>query len=124
MFGKTRHIHIIGIGGAGLSGITEILLDLGFRVTGSDIQKSYTTEHLRSRGATIYYGHAASQMCGADVVVMSPAIPPDNPELLAAEACREAFNDLASAKNQLIAQAQIAHFDVLFFGSICIGFVL
>ena len=86
MFGKTKHIHVIGIGGAGLSGITEILLDLGFRVTGSDIQKSYTTEHLRSRGATIYNGHAASQMCGADVVVMSPAIPPDNPEFLAAEA--------------------------------------
>ena len=85
MFGKTRHIHIIGIGGAGLSGITEILLDLGFHVTGSDIQKSYATEHLRERGATIYYEHAASQIQGADVVVMSPAIPPDNPELLAAE---------------------------------------
>ena len=85
MFGKTRHIHIIGIGGAGLSGITEILLDLGFHVTGSDLQKSYATEHLRERGATIYYKHAASQIQGADVVVMSPAIPPDNPELLAAE---------------------------------------
>ena len=85
MFGKTRHIHIIGIGGAGLSGITEILLDLGFHVTGSDIQKSYTTEHLRERGATIHYEHAASHIQRADVVVMSPAIPPDNPELLAAE---------------------------------------
>ena len=85
MFGKTRHIHIIGIGGAGLSGITEILLDLEFHVTGSDIQESYTTEHLRARGATIYYGHAASHINGADVVVISPAIPADNPELLAAE---------------------------------------
>ena len=85
MFGKTRHIHIIGIGGAGLSGITEILLDLGFHVTGSDIRKSYTTEHLRGRGATIYYEHAASHIQGADVVVFSPAIPPENPELLAAE---------------------------------------
>lgn len=85
MFGKTRHIHIIGIGGAGLSGIAEILLDLEFHVTGSDIQKSYTTEHLRERGATIHYEHAASHIQGADVVVMSPAIPPDNPELLAAE---------------------------------------
>ena len=85
MFGKTRHIHIIGIGGAGLSGITEILLDLGFHVTGSDIRKSYTTEHLRELGATVYYEHAATHIQGADVVVMSPAIPADNPELLAAE---------------------------------------
>ena len=85
MFGKTRHIHIIGIGGAGLSGITEILLDLGFHVTGSDIRESYTIEHLRARGATIYYGHAASHIQGADVVVISPAIPTDNPELLAAD---------------------------------------
>ena len=85
MFGKTRHIHIIGIGGAGLSGITEILLDLGFHVTGSDIQESYTTEHLRARGATIYYGHAASHINGADVIVISPAIPTDNLELLAAK---------------------------------------
>ena len=85
MFGKTRHIHIIGIGGAGLSGIAEILLDLGFKVTGSDIRKSDTTEHLRDMGATVFYGHAAPQVRGADVVVVSPAIPTDNSELLAAQ---------------------------------------
>ena len=85
MFGKTQHIHVIGIGGAGLSGITEILLDFGFHVTGSDIRKSETTEHLRARGATLYYSHAAAHVNGADVVVMSPAIPPDNPELIAAQ---------------------------------------
>ena len=85
MFGKTRHIHIIGIGGAGLSGIAEILLDLGFKVTGSDIRKSDTTEHLRNIGVTVFYGHAAAQMQGADVVVVSPAIPPKNSELLAAQ---------------------------------------
>ena len=85
MFGKTRHIHIIGIGGAGLSGITEILLDLGFHVTGSDIRESYATEHLRKRGATIHYKHAASHVHGADVVVISPAIPADNSELTAAK---------------------------------------
>ncbi len=84
MFGKTQHIHIIGIGGAGLSGIAEVLLDLGFDVTGSDIKKTPTTEHLKSCGAKIWYGHAASQINGADVVVMSPAIPEDNPELQAA----------------------------------------
>ncbi|RKU07459.1 UDP-N-acetylmuramate--L-alanine ligase [Candidatus Poribacteria bacterium] len=84
MFGKTQHIHIIGIGGAGLSGIAEVLLDLDFDVTGSDIQKTATTEHLKSCGAKIWYGHAASQIDGADVVVMSPAIPEDNSELQAA----------------------------------------
>ena len=84
MFGKTQHIHIIGIGGSGLSGIAEVLLDLGFDVTGSDIKKTPTTEHLKSCGAKIWYGHAALQVNGADVVVMSPAIPEDNPELQAA----------------------------------------
>ena len=84
MFGKTQHIHVIGIGGAGLSGITEILLDLGFHITGSDLRCSETTEQLRARGATIHYGHAAANLNGADVVVISPAIPADNPELIAA----------------------------------------
>ncbi len=84
MFGKIQHIHIIGIGGAGLSGIAEVLLNLDFDVTGSDIQKSATTEHLKTCGAKIWYGHAASQVNGADVVVMSPAIPENNPELKAA----------------------------------------
>ncbi|MCE2401276.1 UDP-N-acetylmuramate--L-alanine ligase [Candidatus Poribacteria bacterium] len=84
MFGKIQHIHIIGIGGAGLSGIAEVLLNLDFDVTGSDIQKSATTEHLKTCGAKIWCGHAASQVNGADVVVMSPAIPENNPELKAA----------------------------------------
>lgn len=84
MFGKTQHIHIIGIGGAGLSGIAEVLLDLDFNVTGSDIKKTATTEHLKSCGAKIWYGHASSHVDGADVVVMSPAIPEDNSELQAA----------------------------------------
>lgn len=84
MFGKTQHIHVIGIGGAGLSGITEILLDLGFHITGSDLRHSETTEQLRARGATVHYGHAAANLNGADVVVKSPAIPADNPELIAA----------------------------------------
>ncbi len=84
LFGKTQHIHFIGIGGAGLSGIAEVLLDHNFDVTGSDIIKSSTTEHLKSCGAKIWYSHASSQVNGADVVVMSPAIPEDNPELQAA----------------------------------------
>lgn len=84
MFGKTQNIHLIGIGGAGLSGIAEVLLGLDFNVTGSDLKKSAATEHLESCGAKIWYGHASSQVNGADVVVMSPAIPQDNPELQAA----------------------------------------
>ena len=84
MFGKTQHIHFIGIGGAGLSGIAEVLLDHEFDVTGSDIKMSTTTEHLKTCGAKIWSGHASSQVNGADVVVISPAIPEDNPELLAA----------------------------------------
>ena len=58
MFGKTRHIHIIGIGGAGLSGIAEILLSLNFEVSGSDLRKTEVTEHLLNLGATVYYGHS------------------------------------------------------------------
>lgn len=84
MLGKTQHIHIIGIGGAGLSGIAEVLLDHDFNVTGSDIKKSSATEHLKSCGANIWYGHDSSHVNGADVVVTSPAIPEENSELQAA----------------------------------------
>ncbi|RKU26034.1 UDP-N-acetylmuramate--L-alanine ligase [Candidatus Poribacteria bacterium] len=85
MFGKTQHIHIIGIGGSGLSGIAEVLLDHDFHVSGSDIQESYTTEHLRKCGALVWNKHEASNIDGADVVVISPAIPDENPELQAAK---------------------------------------
>ena len=85
LLGKTQHIHIIGIGGAGLSGIAEVLLDHDFNVTGSDIKKSITTEHLKTCGANIWYNHSSSHIDGADVVVISPAIPENNPELRAAE---------------------------------------
>ena len=74
MFGKTRHIHIIGIGGSGLSGIAEILLNLDFQVSGSDLRETEVTEHLVTLGANVYCGHAAEQIAGADVVVMSPAV--------------------------------------------------
>ena len=86
MFGKTRHVHIIGIGGAGLSGIGEILLSLGFHVSGSDMSRTEITEHLVELGASVHYGHHGQYVSGADVVVRSPAIPSDNPEILAAHA--------------------------------------
>ena len=85
MFGATRHIHIIGIGGAGLSGIAEILLSLDFWISGSDLSQSETTDHLAALGAKVYYGHAAEQISGADVVVVSPAVPPQNPEVVEAK---------------------------------------
>lgn len=85
MFGATRHIHIIGIGGAGLSGIAEILLSLDFWISGSDLYQTETTEHLAALGAKVYYGHAAEQISGADVVVVSPAVPQENPEVVAAK---------------------------------------
>ena len=86
MFGKTRHVHIVGIGGAGLSGISEILLSLGFHVSGSDMNRTEITEHLIKLGASVYYGHEARHVPDADVVVVSPAIPSENPEILAAKA--------------------------------------
>lgn len=85
MFGATRHIHIIGIGGTGLSGIAEILLSLDFWISGSDLRQTETTEHLVALGAKVYYGHAPEQISGADVVVVSPAVPLQNPEVVAAK---------------------------------------
>jgi UDP-N-acetylmuramate--alanine ligase len=77
---------MVGIGGIGMSSIAEVLLNRGYAVTGSDLKTSDVTEHLTSLGATIYEGHAAEQVGGADVVVYSSAVDPDeNPETLEAE---------------------------------------
>ena len=85
MFGKTRHIHLVGIGGAALSGIAKILLSSGFRVSGSDIRPSEVLAQIVDLGGEVFIGHSASQVGDADVVVVSPAIPPDNPEITAAK---------------------------------------
>lgn len=74
VFGKTRHIHMVGIGGIGMSGIAEILLIRGYTVSGSDRSKSETTDRLEDLGATIYTGHDASNIEGADVVVYTSAV--------------------------------------------------
>ena len=74
VFGRTRHIHMVGIGGIGMSGIAEILLIRGYRVSGSDSNVSETTERLKELGATIYPGHDASNVEGADVVVYTSAV--------------------------------------------------
>ena len=84
MFKKYQHIHFVGIGGVGMSGIAEVLLTLGYRVTGSDARRSETVERLERLGAKVYVGHAAAQVEGAHVVVSSSAVARDNVEIAAA----------------------------------------
>jgi UDP-N-acetylmuramate--alanine ligase len=84
MYLKKYHIHFVGIGGIGMSGIAELLLNLGYKVSGSDLQSTDITGRLKELGGTIYKGHAAKNIKGADVVVFSSAIDTDNPEVRAA----------------------------------------
>ncbi|MFN0087593.1 MAG: UDP-N-acetylmuramate--L-alanine ligase [Blastocatellia bacterium] len=86
MFKKYQHIHFVGIGGIGMSGIAEVLVNLGYRVSGSDARLSAITERLRGLGANVHEGHQAANIEGAQVVVTSTAVRPDNPEV--AEAIR------------------------------------
>ncbi len=83
MFKKIKHIHFVGIGGAGMSGIAEVLLKLGYRVSGSDLSKGDAALRLEKLGATVHKGHHAKNMEGADVVVTSTAIDKKNPEVAA-----------------------------------------
>ncbi len=86
--GRVRHLHLIGIGGAGMSGIAEVLLNLGYTVSGSDLRASPVTHRLEGLGATVFIGHAAEQLRDVDAVVISSAVAADNPELVAARAAR------------------------------------
>jgi UDP-N-acetylmuramate--alanine ligase len=81
MFAKAQRVHFIGIGGIGMSGIAEILLNLGYPVSGSDLKRSPVTERLAALGATIFEGHAAANVVGASVVVVSSAVNEANPEV-------------------------------------------
>lgn len=81
-----QHIHFVGIGGAGMSGIAEVLHNLGYTVSGSDLATSATLSRLQSLGITTHVGHSASHIAGADVVVTSTAVNADNPEVVAARA--------------------------------------
>lgn len=85
---RVRHIHFVGIGGAGMSGIAEVLVNLGFEVTGSDQATTAVTQRLSSLGITVYSGHAAAHIQNADVVVVSGAIANNNPEYVAAQKSR------------------------------------
>jgi len=85
MYGKIEKIHFVGIGGIGMSGIAEVLLNLGYKVSGSDLRSSDTTERLASIGGDIFIGHAAGNINSADVVVISSAVHEDNPEVVEAK---------------------------------------
>ena len=85
---RIRHIHFVGIGGAGMSGIAEVLLNLGYTVSGSDLRASAVTARLAQLGAAIRQGHRAEHVAGCDVVVISSAVAADNPEVVAARAAR------------------------------------
>src|ERR1700683_4254237 len=86
MFAKAQRVHFIGIGGIGMSGIAEILLNLHYPVSGSDLRRSPVTERLATLGATVFEGHAAANVVGASVVVMSSAVHGHNPEVIEARA--------------------------------------
>ncbi|MED4585504.1 UDP-N-acetylmuramate--L-alanine ligase [Brevibacillus choshinensis] len=82
---QAQHVHFVGIGGYGMSAIARVLIDLGYKVTGSDVAMNDLAKKLEARGAAIQIGHSASHVEGADIIVYSTSIPKDNPEVIAAE---------------------------------------
>src|SRR5499427_1664012 len=84
MFKKYQHIHFVGVGGIGMSGIAEVLLNLGYHISGSDAKLSPITARLSGLGAKIFEGHGAENVDSAQVVVTSTAVRPDNPEVVEA----------------------------------------
>ena len=85
---KVKHIHFVGIGGAGMSGIAEVLVNQGYTVSGSDLGENAATRRLQAMGARVVTGHEAGHIAGADVVVVSTAVKSDNPEVTAARAAQ------------------------------------
>ena len=81
---KVKRIHFVGIGGIGMSGIAEVLLNLGYAISGSDAQSSDTTLRLQKLGAKLSIGHDAKNVCNSDVVVISTAVKENNPEVVEA----------------------------------------
>src|SRR5580765_2788980 len=85
MFRRIQHVHFVGIGGIGMSGIAEVLVNLGFRVSGSDLKSSNVTDRLQQMGVKIFEGHKAENLGQPHVVVRSTAVRDDNPEIIAAQ---------------------------------------
>ncbi len=86
--GRITSIHFVGIGGAGMSGIAEVMLNQGYKISGSDLERSSSTARLEALGAEIFIGHSADQVLGSDVVVVSSAVKEDNPEVVGAHDAR------------------------------------
>src|SRR4051794_17152083 len=81
---KVKHVHFVGIGGAGMCGIAEVLATQGYHVSGSDLAQNAATRHLAGLGINVMIGHAAANIAGADAVVVSTAVPSNNDEVIAA----------------------------------------
>ncbi len=113
MFFKPQHVHFVGIGGIGMSGLAEVLLELGYKVSGSDLKGSATTERLASRGAEIFEGHAAENVDSAKAVVVSSAVREDNPEVM--EARRRAIPVIP--RGELLAELMRQKFGIAIAGS-------
>jgi UDP-N-acetylmuramate--alanine ligase len=113
MLGKTRRIHFVGVGGIGMSGIAELLANLGYAVSGSDAKRSAVTDRLESLGVTVQAGHAAGNVGDADVVVYSSAVRPDNPEV--AEALRRGIPVIPRA--EMLAELMRLRFGIAIAGA-------
>ncbi len=114
MYRKTKHIHFVGIGGIGMSGIAELLLNLGYKVSGSDLHGSAITGNLEALGAVVFQGHKGEWIEGADVVVTSSAISPHNPEVIAA---RENFIPIIQRAEMLAELMRLKKFGIAVAGS-------
>ena len=114
MYRKTKHIHFVGIGGIGMSGIAELLLTLGYRVSGSDLRATDITARLQQLGGVIHEGHRADWVQGADVVVTSTAIAADNPEVVAA---REAHIPVVQRAEMLAELMRLKKYGIAVAGS-------
>jgi len=114
MYKKTKHIHFVGIGGIGMSGIAELLLNIGYKVSGSDLHKSAITDNLATLGGVIYTGHQGQWVNGADVVVTSSAIGGNNPEVVAA---REANIPVIQRAEMLAELMRLKKFGIAVAGS-------
>lgn len=114
MYRKTKHIHFVGIGGIGMSGIAELLLNLGYKVSGSDLHNSAITRNLSTLGGAIYQGHKGEWIAGADVVVTSSAISANNPEVVAA---REQFIPVIQRAEMLAELMRLKKFGIAVAGS-------
>ena len=109
MFRKVNHVHFVGIGGIGMSGIAELLLTLGFKVSGSDLHESPIIMSLMNKGAKVHFGHQRKNVTNSDVLVYSSAVHDDNPEILEAQEIgipvikrAEMLGELIAVKRQVI----------------------